>query len=388
MLIDSTLREGEQLYRAYYDARAKRRILDLLGRLGVEEIEAGWAGKEDLAQTLADARQAAPNAAISVWVPCREPDPAAFPLALVHRINMGVPVSDAHREKRLGIGREELLSRVAAMVAAWRKAGAGYVSVGLEDISRADLSFALEAGRTALRAGASRVRISDTAGLLCPSEMSRLARLFKSALACELAVHCHNDFGMAAANALSALDAGADYADVSALGSGERAGIAPLEQAAAYLTLRRGRKEYDLMAVKALCALVSDRADIAVSRIAPVAGADIFACESGLHVHAMARDPALFEPYPPEAVEASRIAAVGKKSGKAAVRLVLRDLGVEVDEDSLPGLTADIRRLSAQLERPLTCAETLTLAGKALDERERDGGKISPGPARPLRRSA
>jgi len=388
MLIDSTLREGEQLYRAYYDLPAKKRILDLLGLAGVEEIEAGWAGKEDLAETLAYARKAAPHAAISVWVPCREYDPSAFPLDLVHRVNMGAPVSDAHRIKRLGVTKDELLNRIAAMVASWRRAGAAYVSVGLEDISRADLAFALEAGRTALRAGASRVRLSDTAGLLSPAEFAKLARLFKGALACDLAAHCHNDFGMAAANALSALDSGADYADVSVLGAGERSGIAPLEQVAAYLRLRR-EAGYDLFAIKELCALVSRRADIAVSRIAPVAGTDIFACESGLHLHGLARDPSLFEPYAPEEVSASRIAAIGKKSGKAAVRDALRGMGVEVDEKRLSAITEEIRKLSASLERPLTSAETLTLAENALSpETKEAGAKEAPAVPALLRRIA
>ncbi len=362
MLIDSTLREGEQLYRAYYDLAAKRRVIDLLARTGVEEIEAGWAGQEDLPEVLAHARKTAPKAAISVWVPCRSPDPDAFPLALADRVNIGVPASEAHREKRLNLDRAGLLGRITSVVSAWRLAGATYVSVGLEDVSRADLPFALEAGRTALGAGASRVRLADTTGILTPAETARLVRLFKQTLACDLAVHCHNDFGMATANALAALESGADYADATVLGAGERAGIAALEEIAAFLVLRRGGAAYDLSMIKALCGLVSKRADIAIARTKPVVGADIFACETGLHQHGLACDAALFEPYPPEAVRAARKSGLGKKSGRAAVRLAAKRLGAQVSEAGLPDLTRRVRLLSASLKRPLTEAETLCLA--------------------------
>lgn len=375
MLIDSTLREGEQLYRAYYDPAAKRRIIDLLARIGVEEIEAGWAGQEDLPQVLAHARKAAPKAAISVWVPCRAPDPDAFPLELASRVNIGVPVSEAHREKRLNLDRAGLLERIKVVVAAWRMAGAKYVSVGLEDASRADLPFALEAGRTALEAGASRLRLADTTGILTPAETARLVRLFKTTLSCDLAVHCHNDFGMASANALAALESGADFADAAVLGAGERAGITALEEVAAFLVLRRGSAAYDLSLIKALCGLVSRLANIAIARTRPVVGADIFACETGLHQHGLARDAALFDPYPPEAVRAARKSGLGKKSGRAAVRLAAKRLGASVSEAGLPELTRRVRLLSASLKRPLTEAETLGLAvsGDAPAGRRRKG---------------
>jgi len=376
MLIDSTLREGEQLYRAYYDLADKRRIIDLLARTGVEEIEAGWAGQEDLPEVLAHARKAAPKVAISVWVPCRAPDPDAFPLALADRVNIGVPVSEAHREKRLNLDRAGLLERAGSVVAAWKRAGAKYVSVGLEDVSRADLPFALEVGQAALTAGASRLRLADTTGILTPAETARLVRLFKSTLRCDLAVHCHNDFGMAAANALAALEAGADFADAAVLGAGERAGIAALEQVAAFLTLRRRSADYDLSMIKTLCGLVSKRADIAVARTRPVVGADIFACETGLHQHGLARDAALFDPYPPEAVRAARKSGLGKKSGRAAVRQAVSRLGATVSEAGLPELTRRVRLLSAGLKRPLTEAETLCLAASDdIPAGRRRGGK-------------
>ena len=136
-----------------------------------------------------------------------------------------------------------------------------------------------------------------------------------------MAVHCHDDLGMGTANAVTALDVGAAWADVSLLGLGERAGLAATEEVAAWLAMRRGRP-YRLEVLRDLCALAARAAGMELPGHKAVAGADLFTCESGLHAHGLARDPSLFEPFDPSLVggsEADRRLAVGKKSGRAAV---------------------------------------------------------------------
>jgi homocitrate synthase NifV len=375
MLIDSTLREGAQAYGIYLGGGAKRRMAELLAATRVDEIECGWIGQEGLAEFLAWARQTLPGQeaggpALAVWSPCRVADVrAAAELAeagLLDRLSIGAPSSAAHREKRLGLSLPEMAARVRTVVSAARELGVGYISVGLEDASRADVDEALELARAAVAAGASRVRLSDTVGLLTPLTTAELTLRFASELPVPVAFHGHNDLGMATANAVTALQSGAAFADVSALGLGERAGIARLEEVAAWLALRSGRQSagrYDLGHLRALSLLAAQAAKTQLPRSLPVVGRDAFATESGLHVHGVLRDPTLFEPFAPELVGAQRQVGVGAKSGAAAVSAAvdatLARLGVRAGQGAAadPGLLARVRALAARLGRPLTDKE-------------------------------
>ncbi|MGE4293976.1 MAG: LeuA family protein [Desulfovibrio sp.] len=358
MLIDTTLREGEQLFGAYYDPPLRRRILLHLSEAGVEEAEAGCVGRDGLAELLVWARVALPGLRLGVWAPCRKDCLAQAALLGAHIINVGVPVSDLHLTRRLGWTRAHALSRIERILDAAAELGVPTVSFGLEDASRADPEFVATAAKTAARHGAMRVRIADTVGHFGALETARLVAGVRRALDAEnpvvrLAVHCHDDFGMATANALAALESGADQADVSLLGVGERAGVASTEELAAYLALRRRAARYDISVLRRACLLVASAAKVEVARTKAVVGRDIFRCESGLHVHGLGKDPNLFEPYPPEAVGARRELALGGKSGKAAVRELARRLGLEVEESQLPEAAERIRRAASALGRPL-----------------------------------
>ncbi|MHC1752046.1 LeuA family protein [Humidesulfovibrio sp.] len=369
MLIDSTLREGAQAYGVYFGTGAKRRVAELLAAAGVEEMECGWVGQEGLEEFLAWAAEALPGVeaggpALSLWCPCREAEvrqaAALAEAGLIARVNIGAPSSAAHREKRLGLSRPEMAARVRVVVGAARSLGLEYVSVGLEDISRADADEALDLALAAVGAGAARVRLSDTVGLLTPSGAAALVGRFVAALPVPVALHAHNDMGMATANAVTALEHGAAFADVSALGLGERAGIAALEQVAAWANLRQGAG-YDLLVLRALCLLVGQGAKVPVARNRPVVGEDIFAAESGIHVHGLLRDPALFEPFSPETVGASRRVGVGAKSGCAAVAQALTRLRQPREAAADSGLLERVRALASRLGRPLTDSEILTV---------------------------
>lgn len=384
MLIDSTLREGAQAYGVYFGRGNRRKVAALLARARVDEIECGWVGQETPGESLEDflawAAGALPRPedggpALSLWCPCREAEARqAGELArrgLVHRLSIGAPSSEAHRRKRLGLSLAEMAARVRTVVATARAAGVHYVSVGLEDISRAEPEEALELARAAVAAGADRVRLSDTVGLLTPADTAALVERFARELPVPVAFHGHNDLGMATANAVTALQHGAAFADVSALGLGERAGIAALEEVAAWCALRSGPVEgagYDLAPLRELCRVASLAARVPVARNKPVAGEDVFSAESGIHVHGLQLDPALFEPFAPEAVGATRHIGLGGKSGQAALGAALRRLACGTGAEAgggpsargdEPGLMDRVRGLAWRLGRPLTDAEVL-----------------------------
>lgn len=268
------------------------------------------------------------------------------------RVDLGVPASEAHRDKRLSLTRAGLFLRLKAVLGRARDLGMPYVSVGLEDVSRADPDFALDLAHAAQELGAARIRLADSVGVLCPQDMERLLAPFLRSLHVPLAVHCHNDFGMATANAVTALSCGAAFADVSLLGLGERAGIATLEEAAAWLGLRRDCGNYYLTDLKGLCELAARAANLPLARNKAVAGEDVFATESGLHVHGIAKDPALFEPFDPAEVGGERKIAVGAKSGRAAVAGAL-GLAPQAAEE----LVRLVRAKARDLGRPLTETE-------------------------------
>jgi len=360
-IIDSTLREGEQGYGVYFSPRAKREILALLAKTGVEEAEIGVAGRDDeLAALAAFARTLSPRPDLSVWAACRAKDLERAKACAPDTLHMGLPVSDVHMTARLGLERGQTLDLLAANVAQARRMGFARVSIGLEDASRADPDFVFEAARAAARAGACRVRLSDTVGVWSPADTARAVTALTARLSIEVGVHCHNDFGMGTANAVAGLMAGASFADGSALGLGERAGLAATEELAAYLTLRLG-KAYDLEALVPLCRAVAQAAAIAVSDRKPVVGGGVFACETGLHVHALCKNPALFEPFDPQAVGAARTTALGKKSGRAAVAGVLARLGLDPAVRDLESLVEVVRARSRELGRPLTDDEARAL---------------------------
>ena len=371
MLIDTTLREGAQTYGVDFDNSARRELVKILAAAGVEEIEAGWAGQEGLVDLVSWARGLVGSTSLSIWARLKAEDVEQAARTGANRISLGVPISDAHLGTRLGTTRTKVLDRLRELIPLARNRGFGYVSVGLEDASRADVSFMMQVARRAGELGADRIRVADTVGVYDPMAMHEVVAALRSVFPGHIAVHCHDDFGMATANAVTALQCGADFADVTVLGIGERTGISRLEEVASFMALRRGEKAYDLEAIRTACRMVEEVADITVPRNKPICGRDIFACESGLHVDGLLKAPALYEPFPPEAVgqapEARRI-GFGTKSGRAAVRHAVTQLipgnpANTADPGTLAAMTRAVRKAAEDMGRPLGAQELIAAVG-------------------------
>ncbi|WP_027183857.1 homocitrate synthase/isopropylmalate synthase family protein [Desulfovibrio inopinatus] len=362
MLIDSTLREGEQRFGLYLDSRLKSDIVKNLLVFGVEEIECGVIGRHSgLRDLIRSIRSISGKTRLSLWSPCRGDMLAEAAETSCDQLNIGVPVSDEHIEKRLHLDRERLLAMVDKNVRFAKTHTDAAISVGLEDVSRAERSFAISVAHCAKAAGATRIRLSDTVGILHPLAMGAMVTDFQQETGMLIAVHCHNDFGMATANAVAALVAGADFADVSVLGLGERAGIAALEEVGAYAAMQLGEK-YDVSVLPGLCQLVAQATGHPLPPNKPVVGNMLFACESGLHVHGVFKDPSLYEPFSPDTVGLVRQTALGKKSGRAAVSAVFAALGRPVPAEMINDITEVVRKRSRELGRPLHDEEILDLA--------------------------
>ncbi len=357
-IIDSTLREGGQTVGVSFSLAQKREIIRALSEVGVEEIEAGVvAGSDDdLVELMRGLRTIEKRSAISLWSRCNTRDIFLAGLLQPDILSLSIPVSDLHIKQKLGKSRQWVVDTVHASVRQALRAGIVRVAVGLEDASRADEAFLCEVACAAAAAGAFRLRLADTVGIATPGEIAALIGRLKSAVQLPLGVHMHNDFGMATANSIAAIEAGADWADGTILGLGERAGNARLEEMIGYMALRKDRR-YDTRALVALCNYVAEVAGRPIQPHQPIVGTEIFACETGLHLHGLGREPQTYEPYAPERVGQSRKLLYGTKIGRRAVLDRLTGLGHKVSSQNADEAVRQLHRQSRVKGRPLQESE-------------------------------
>ena len=363
-LIDSTLREGGQQVGVAFSPAAKIAILRRLTRLGIEEAELGVVGGDnrDLEQLLRAARRIPGVCCLALWCRCLPADVATAIALHPDRLSLSIPTSELHLQRKFGRPRSWAMEAMTAAIAQARAGGLEYISVGFEDASRAESDFLLELATAAWAAGASRIRLADTVGIATPALIAALVTKMRQVEKLELGVHTHNDFGMATANAIAALAAGAAWADVTVLGLGERAGNAKLEEVVGYLTLVAKEKSYRIEELSPICQAVARLAGVRISSRQPVVGKAIFACESGLHLQGLLREPATYEPYAPARVGLERKLLFGAKIGRRAVADFLATVGLDLEGSHLDRLVTVVRRLAAHGAPPLTAYELITLA--------------------------
>jgi homocitrate synthase NifV len=352
-LIDSTLREGGQMVGINFRLEEKLAVIRALDRIGIEEIEVGVVTSfdPDLPRLLRQCRQEGIKARLALWSRCRPEDIELAGRLKPDVLSLSVPGSDLHIEKKLGRTRTWILGRVRAGLEQARAQGLAYLSLGIEDATRSEPAFLEKIVATAAAAGVDRVRLADTVGVATPAELCQLVLGLKAKFRLALGVHCHNDFGMASANTIAALECGADWGDVTVYGIGERAGNARLEEVAGFLALRRAGG-YALREVKDLVGLVAIYGGKEIDPHRPVVGEKIFHCETGLHLQGLEVDSSTYEAYPPEAVGAGRKLIYGGKIGRREWRRLTADLDLEqaASSNTVPIFRDFMASLHDQLE--------------------------------------
>jgi homocitrate synthase NifV len=349
VLEDTTLRDGEQAPGIAFSKAAKLEILDALIALGVRWIEVGIPamGGEEL-DTLRASLERREQANLVAWNRGRVEDvQQSLDLGFRH-IHIGLPSSAIHLANSVGKDRAWLLEQAVALVKRVKDAGA-FVSISAEDVGRTDTGFLQEyAGRVA-QAGADRLRLSDTIGMLDPAGYARVVRDVARASAIPTQCHCHNDFGLAVANTLAGLEAGASWFHVCVNGMGERAGMPDLATMA--MSLRHFHQVdlgLDLGRLKQLSELVARHTRTPLQPWYPVVGDNVFSHESGIHSNGMLKDARTFEPFPPEQVGGQRRIVIGKHSGKAGIRHVLAVAGEAIDDAVLDDCLVRVRRAAIE----------------------------------------
>ncbi|MBM7868429.1 homocitrate synthase [Heliobacterium gestii] len=361
-MMDTTLRDGEQTPGVAFSPQEKELLARHLAEAGLHEIETGVpAMGEDEQESIARIVKLNLPARVTTWNRAVIADLEASLKCGVHSVAICLPCSDQHITQKLRQSRPWILEQMGECVRRAKAEGL-YVVIGLEDASRADPQFLIQLGLEAERLKVNRLRVSDTLGILDPIRTFTLFDRLTTSLSIPLEIHAHNDLGMATANSIAAVQAGAKAVSVTVCGLGERAGNAPLEEVA--LALRQccaADTRIKLDQLPALCRLVSwsTRRPIPFSK--PVVGRDAFTHASSIHVDGLQKDRSNYEAYPPEYVGRRHRIVLGKYSGRKPLVELLRAQGRDLDPEGMNQLLQNVRQLSQVLKRPLRQHDILGL---------------------------
>jgi len=362
-IFDTTLRDGEQTPGISLTPDKKLKIARQLDLLGVDSIEAGFAaaskGEMEAIKLIAEEGLKAEIYSFARGV---KRDIDAVIESGADAVFLVIPTSDMHLKHKLRKSREEVLSLVKKCVEYAKDHGLK-VEFGAEDATRSDMGFLKEIIAEAVSAGVDIVSPCDTVGILTPERtyqfFSELRDEFPSV---SLSVHCHDDFGMAVANSIAALRAGADEVHVTVNGLGERAGNAALEEVVVALKLLYNVEtsiKSELLYETSM--LVSRVTGMPVQPNKAVVGENAFVHESGIHTHAILSEPLTYEPIPPEIVGRTRRLAAGKHAGSRGIKAVLEEMGLHPTEDQLKEIFLRVKAIGDKGKR-VTDADLLAIA--------------------------
>jgi 2-isopropylmalate synthase len=350
VFFDTTLRDGEQSPGCSMTTQEKLTMAHALEDLGVDIIEAGFAmASEGDFAAIATITQAIRKPRIASLARAKKEDiemaARALQFAERARIHVFLASSDLHLEYKLKMNRAEALETCGESVRLARSL-VDDVEFSPEDSTRSDRDFLVEMVRVAVEAGATTINMPDTVGYTTPEEYGKMFRDVREripaidAQGVILSSHCHDDLGLAVANSLAAIDAGARQVECTINGIGERAGNASLEELAAALYVRRDRYDVEtsikLDQLYPTSEVLGNLITFKPSPNKAIVGANAFAHESGIHQHGMLANPLCYEIMTPQLVGVARTHLVlGKHSGRAALRHRLEQLGFTLTRDEL-----------------------------------------------------
>jgi isopropylmalate/homocitrate/citramalate synthase len=333
---DSTLREGEQTPGVIFSIEDKLKIAKKLDEVGIQQIEAGFpAASEKQRKCIESLVDMNLDAQLSAFARAKNEDIDVVADVGADGIVVSLSISPYHRKYKFhDMSKEAYLEKLADTISYAESYGL-FIIYSAEDTTREnDLNFLKKAYKTAEEAGADRARVVDTLGCASPNGMAFLVKEIGSVLDIPIEVHCHNDLGLALANSLASVEAGASTVSTSVNGLGERAGITVTEEIIPALHILFGASPFEMTQLTSLSKLVEEISGVKMPPHKPLTGENVTAHSSGIHQHGVLVNPTTYEFYPPRLMGQKRKIYIDELGGRHGIMYVAKELGLEISEET------------------------------------------------------
>ena len=365
-IFDTTLRDGEQTPGVSITPEQKVEIAIKLDELGIDAIEAGFPVVSH-GETVAikNITKQGLKAEICGLARAVKSDLDAAINCDLPYVHVFIATSDIHMQFKLRMNRQQVIEKAVWAVEYAKKHGV-QVEFSAEDATRSDRAFLSQVFTAVANVGVDRLDIPDTVGYATPQYIEQLVKDVKAMTRLPISMHCHDDFGLAVANSISGINAGADCAHVTINGLGERAGNASLEEFVMALQCLYGRKhnvKTELLYETSV--FVSNTMGIIVQPNKAIIGENAFGHESGIHTHGIINNPLTYEPISPELVGRKRWMQAGKHAGAHGIKAMLESFGITPTEKELYDIVEKQKNL-ADKGKSITTAELLSITGDVM----------------------
>lgn len=371
-IFDTTLRDGEQTPGVALAPEQKLNIAKKLDALGVDVIEAGFPiiseGERKAIKMITSANL---KAEICGLARTNKKDIDIAVDSGLKYIHTFIATSDIHLEYKLHLTKDQALEKAIESVEYGKSRGL-QVEFSAEDATRTDRSFLKKVFGEVAKAGADRIDIPDTVGYSTPQYMAEITKDAIEATKLPISIHCHNDFGLAVANTISGIQAGASCAHVTINGIGERAGNAALEELVMALQCLRFENKWETgintKLIYETSRYISNLVGVPIQPNKAIVGENAFGHESGIHTHGVLSNPLTYEPISPELVGRHRWFQVGKHAGTHGINAMLKEYGVEPDKEQTQQILEKVKAIGDQ-GKQVTDVELLSIANEIVGDR-------------------
>jgi 2-isopropylmalate synthase len=367
-IFDTTLRDGEQTPGVSLTFEDKLEIAHQLSLLGVDVIEAGFPiSSEGEKKVIKEIAKAGLGTEICALARANRSDIDAAIECDVGVVHTFIPTSPVQMKYAVGLTPEQVLSATVDSIEYVKKHGLK-CEFSPMDATRSEMKFLKQVCQAAEKAGADMLNVPDTVGIMVPRTMGKFIEKLKAAVNVPISIHCHDDFGMAVANSLAAVEAGASQVHVTVNGLGERAGNASLEEVVMALhMIYKFKTGVNSRLLYSTSRMVSTLTGISVQANKAIVGENAFAHESGIHTRGVTVKPLTFEPIKPELVGRTRKFVAGKLAGTRGIKAELEDVGIHPTEEQLKEIVQRVKDLGDK-GKMVTDADLIALTSAVMGE--------------------